>query len=366
MFAGMSAYPSISGSTRADSWPVAKTMAGLSAVPVGHAIDLATLFPMQGQERHEALIVETRRHLGGCLTAIETALRLLIAPGSHAALALAPYPDPLCWGIVSAHPSLIGPALLLHMRMRAGVALMLRQFGRPNSDLPDSIEAGDLLPGHDPQVADAASMLALAEGRWSAAGAEEQALRPDLPAEQFAELLWTAIACLTSVVERSTAPAPNGAVLDLEQAGHALLAQHDEGAGAIAAADRLVLQLGVRADEPELLGRALAQRRFLLFAALAGRRARLSTGVVVDILLSGPVSEIAALCRTLGGSDADYRHLLLALRPVRPMLTDATIVTEAERYEALEEAQADGEIRALRAPIALRVKLDHLRRVTGR
>ena len=78
----------------------------------------------------------------------------------------------------------------------------------------------------------------------------------------------------------------------------------------------------------------------------------------------GPVAELAALCRSLGGSDADYRHLLLALRAVRPSLTDTAIILEAERYQALTEAQADGLVNALRAPRTLRAKLDHLRQVT--
>src|SRR3546814_8258873 len=74
---------------------------------------------------------------------------------------------------------------------------------------------------------------------------------------------------------------------------------------------------------------------------------------------------VAALCRALGGSDSDYRQLLLALRPVRPSLSDATIVGEAMRYQELSVAQADAAVGALRAPAALRAKLDHLRRIAG-
>lgn len=46
MLAGMSAFSSLIGPTQADCWPMAQVMAGLSAVPVGHAIDLAFFFPM--------------------------------------------------------------------------------------------------------------------------------------------------------------------------------------------------------------------------------------------------------------------------------------------------------------------------------
>src|SRR3546814_16051284 len=78
MLAGMSAYSSLIGPTRADCWPMAQVMAGMSAVPVGHAIDLAFFFPDDGRERHDALVAETRRHLGGCLTAMAIGLRLAL------------------------------------------------------------------------------------------------------------------------------------------------------------------------------------------------------------------------------------------------------------------------------------------------
>jgi hypothetical protein len=92
---------------------------------------------------------------------------------------------------------------------------------------------------------------------------------------------------------------------------------------------------------------------------------RIDTAQVTDILVMGPVGQVAALCRALGGSDGDYRHLLLALRPVRPSLSDANIVGEALRYRDLTESQADAAMGVLRAPIALRAKLDHLRRIIG-
>lgn len=41
MLAAMSAFSFLTGPTAADSWPAARVLAGMSAVPVGHAIDLA-------------------------------------------------------------------------------------------------------------------------------------------------------------------------------------------------------------------------------------------------------------------------------------------------------------------------------------
>ena len=363
MLADMSAFSFLTGPTAADCWPMAQVMAGMSAVPVGHAIDLAFFFPDEGRERHDALMAETRRHLGGCLTGIEAALRIELAAQPDIAALLAQRPQPLCWPTICAQPTLLGPALLSHMQMRAGVTLMLRQFGQPD-DGADYGEADAILPTDDPAITRALAALAVAEGRWLAVGAEDEPMIADLPAEHFAELLWTAAACLTALVQRSALPGADMVLPAFEKAGWALLAEHDETASPIVAAERLVRQLGELADEPELLGAALGQRRFLLFAALAARRLRMASAHVADILVMGPVTELAALCRSLGGSDADYRHLLLALRPVRPSLTDVAIIGEADRYQALSEAQADATMSALRAPRALRTKLDHLLRAT--
>lgn len=363
MLAGMSAFSFLTGPTAGDCWPMAPAMAGMSAVPVGHAIDLAFFFPDEGRERNDALMAETRRHLGACLTGIEAALRIKLAREPEIASLLAQRPQPLCWPTICAQPTLLGPALLSHMQMRAGVTLMLRQFGQPD-DGTDYGEAEAILPIDDPGIAKALAALAMAEGRWLAVGAEDDPMLADLPAEHFAEVMWTAAACLAAVVQRSALSGADAILPVFEKAGWALLAEHDETASPIVAAERLVRQLGDMADGPELLGGALGQRRFLLFAALAARRLRMTASHVADILMMGPVTELAALCRALGGSDADYRHLLLALRPVRPSLTDMVIISEADRYQALSHAQADATVNTLRAPKALRAKLDHLLRVT--
>lgn len=361
----MNAYSSLTGAAMADSWPMAQVMAGMSAVPVGHAIDLAFFFPVEERARHDALIAETRRHLGGCLSAIEMALRLSLDHAPDVAHILSRSPEPLCWPTVQAQPTLIGPALLAHMQMRAGVSLMLRQFGQPDIERLEDGDGGVLALGDDPLVGDALSALALAEGRWIATGGEDRPMRPDLPAEYFAELVWTASACLAAVVQRSAADLGDAVLAAFERSGWALLADHDESVSPMAEADRLVRRMGELADSPELMGVALGQRRFLLFAALAARRLRMTTVQATDILVMGPLAQVAMLCRALGGSDADYRHLLLALRPVRPALSDAAIVAEAERYQGLTEMQADAAVSALRTPPAFRSRLDHLRRVTG-
>lgn len=365
MLPGMSAFSFPSGPMVTDIWPMARVMAGMSAVPVGHAIDLAFFFPDAERERHDALIAETRRHLGACLTGIEAALRIALSDRPEIAAVLAHHPDAICWPTVCVQPTLLGPALLAHMQMRAGVTLMLRQFGQPDGQF-DEAEVDALLSTGDPAVNETLAALAVAEGRWLAVGAEDDPMSADLPVEHFAELLWTAAACMAAVVQRAGAHEAETILPLFERAGHNLLATHDEAKGPIAIAARLVRQLGERADAADLLGAALGQRRFLLFAALAARRLGMDCAHVADIMVLGAVSELASLCRALGGSDVDYRLLLLALRPVRPSLSDAAIIGEADRYQALTEAQADAAVNALRVPAALRAKFEHLHRVALR
>lgn len=352
----MSAYSPHAGSTVADSWPMARVMAGMSAMPVGHAIDLAFFFPAAGG-RHDSLIAETRRHLGGCITAIETALRVALDQMPDMADALAAASGPLCWPTICAQPTLLSPALLAHMQLRAGVSLMLRQFGLTDAELAEAAEDGAL--ADDAIFAEGFAALALAEGRWMARGGEDQPMRADVPAEFFAEMVWTTSACLAAAARRVAPDRADRMLAAFEKAGRQLLAAYDEGVSPLAVTEELVWQME-SAEEADLLAAVLNERRFLLFAALAARRERLTIIQIIDILVMAPLTQLAALCRALGGSDIQYRHLLLALRPVRPWLTDSLVIAEAERYQGVGEAEAEGIMDALRTPASFRAKLDHL------
>jgi hypothetical protein len=342
-----------------DGWPMTSIIAGASTAPMAHAIDLARLFGGQGDNWSDALVSETRRQLGGCVNAVETGLRLTLEQDARVSVALGALPPTLVWPIVLSNPGMISPLLLAHMRMRAGLALLLRQVG--HADLGDDAgEAGAAIHfSSDPDavVRHAAIELAMAEGRWAMAGAEDQPIRPDVPAEQFFELIWMTAAALGAAVMRSGLVPGPVAMAAVQDAARAALTRHDEGQGALAVADRLVWRLGARADAPDLLGQALVERRHLLFAALAARHLRVETGRLAQALVAGPIGHVAAICHALGGSAPDYRHLLLALRPVRPTLSDARILGLTADYGAMSDEQADGVIAELRAPEELRAKM---------
>ncbi|WP_420143240.1 hypothetical protein [Sphingobium sp.] len=363
MLSGMSVYSSTSG--MASDRPMARIVAGLSAVSVSHAIDLAFFFPEEGDARPDMLIAETRRHLGGCITAIEMALRLSLDHAPDVVAALDGWPAPLAWPIVRAQPTLISPELLNHMRMRAGVTAMLRQVGHADVEQLGEGEQGVVPSVNDPQLGDLMSSLMLAEARWTTPGAEDAPMKADLPAEHFAELTWTVAACLAQVASRTLGHGVGLLLPAFDRSGWKLLGDHDEEICPISQADLLVRKMDERADHPELLGLLLEQRRFLLFAAVVARRLRMESRQIVGLLVMGTVEQLASLCRTLGGSDADYRLLLLALRPVRPALSDAMIVAEADRYRDMDDAQAQNRIAALRTSAALRAKVDHLHEVSG-
>ncbi len=367
MLAFMSAFPSI-GPIPAEDWPMLSIVAGTSAAPMRHAVDLARLFGGQADEWPDALVSETRRHLGGCLCAVETGLRLAVQRDDRMAEAIDALPERLVWPMVLLHPGMIGPGLLAHMRLRAGLSILLRQAGRvdPNADAFDAATPIDFTADDDPQVRDAAVALAMAEGRWVTAGSEDRPMRPDVPAEHFVELVWMAAAGLAAAIARNGLVSAQAATDAMQRAGQALLAQHDEAQGAIALADRLVRQLGPRADHPDYLGQALVQRRHLLFAAVAARHVHMETGRLVEALLAGPVAQVAALCHVLGGSRPDYRHLLLALQPVRPALTDGRIVELAADYATLDAVEADAVVARMRAPHLLNAGMALLARYGGR
>lgn len=354
MVEAMSVHSSSMSREIPDSWSLAAAMAGVSNVPIAHALDLSRFFPVEERNWADILVTETRRHLGACLLSVETSLRLAM-DSSPAAAALASMPAPLCWPLVQSAPTLLSAGLLNHMRLRAGTGILIRQIGRADGDEddgPSSLESDE-----NPDVAEAALALSAAAGRWAIIGGEGQAMRPDLPSETFVDLLWTAAAALLTALRRSGFLDESTLIATIEAAGRAVLARHDEESGAFARADWLVRKLNDRADEPALLGQALAQRNFLLFAALAARRTRMETISIVDSLLTGRIDEVAALCHALGGSAADYRHLLLALRPVRLSLNDAAIVAMADAYAEIGAEEADAAVAVMRLPAELRGKL---------
>lgn len=332
--------------------------AGPVAASIRHLLDLARFFPAAAAAWPDTLATETRRHVAGCLATMETALLLELAH-TAAAPALPALPAPLLWPAIQNQSQLLSADLMAHMRLRAAVGLLGRQSMRTGGDdaaapAPEPAwTKGDAASG----IADAAAAVALAEGRWAATGSEDAAMRADLPAEHYSELLWTAAALIGAALARSALISAPTAIAAVAWAATELLARHDEENTAFGQAALLARLMRGHADFASLLSQAIGQRRYLLFAALAGEWADIGTEAALETLVQGPVERLAGLCHALGGAPSDFRHLLADLMPVRGAIDDVTLVALADAYDRMTPAEADSELAILRQPAPLRAKL---------
>lgn len=323
---------------------------------VRHLIDLSHFFASEGRTWPDAMTSETRRHLAGCLASIEASLLVILRENPMGRWATA-LEGPMVWIAVQRHSHILSPELMAHIRLRAAVSLLAGRSIRGDGDPAAGTAQGTawLIDDSDQAVIEMASALTLAEARWMGQGAD--AIPADLPAEHFAELVWTAAAVLGTTLYRAGLADQNAAMAAMTDAAFALLARHDEAAGGFALAVRLARLLRDRDRHAELLGQALTERRYLLFAALAGELADVEMEAVLDVLVHGSDAALAALCKALGGTGSDYRHLILDLRIVRGERDDPALVRLAQAYDGLSQEDVVAQTEALRRPAALRAKL---------
>lgn len=359
----MSAIPfTLSESGPSGSWSPAVSGAGPVAACVRHVIDLNALFADHRAGWPDAMANETRRHLAGCIASVEAAIILAARSSPIGRLAGALH-MPVAWPLIRDQPALLSPELLGHMRLRAAVSLLAGQSVRSHADPAADSAHGTawLLDADDPAIVEVAAALAQAEGHWATRGWEGAPMRADLPAEYYAELVWTVTALLSVTLHRHGLAEENAALATMTDAALHVLTLHDEGAGAFALAARLTRMVQAMGQHGPLLGQALTERRYLLFAALAGEIVGTAGETVLDRLVHGSDGDLAALCRCLGGSADDYRHLLLDLQIVRGAQSDPALVHLAERYDAMTVADAEAHLAMLRCPMPLRAKLATIR-----
>jgi len=327
-------------------------MLGAMAGPLAHMLDVARFLPGETGGWSDALVSGTRRHLAGCLHAVERDFRAALGhgPAVH---------SPSTWDGVCAAPQIISRDLLAHMRCRAAVGLMGLQdgIGLNGAAAPPGEDIGWLVHDADAAIGAAALTLLQSERRWSVAG--EAGLPADLPSEHYAELVWIVVAL--GVVR--VAVQDMGALTDVALR---LIAAHDEQQGPIAQADMLARVLGQRADADQMLGQSLAQRRLLLFAALAGQRQGMDCATMLDALVHASRDGLAGLCLALGGSASDYRHLLLQLKLLHSDWNDEAILSAAAAFDQITPFQAAATVGAFRCPRELRAKLELIGAMTLR
>lgn len=328
------------------SFPLLTRQAGKDALR--HAIMLQRCFEGPEMRWSDVLIARTRRHLGGCLTSVEMRIRaemerLGVAPLSTQAR---------CWPSVQRQPTLISVPLLDHFRDRAALSLM--QQDMLHALPPGASDAGMALP---PEITELLTTLTSSQAEWADAGPDASPMRADLPAELMAELVWTVAAVLVdAVVAGGGLSAPQAMIL-VERAGTAILANHDEQTMPFAIAALLAHRArAVDMREPGLLHLARDRHILPLLAVLADR-----TGIELLTLVRMAVDEseriLFLLCRAAEFPREVAVRLVLGRRCVARGVDDSMLVQFADGYENMTLETAREAILALRLPEPFRVRL---------
>jgi uncharacterized protein (DUF2336 family) len=171
----------------------------------------------------------------------------------------------------------------------------------------------DLSGDADSDVAAAAVSLLIALSR-RLDSFQEPAISPgDVPAETEHMLVWGVAAALRQYIVVQHAVAPAEADEAVASAAAALLARHDEGAGADALARRLALQLEEKGRlDDSLIAAAAREGALPLFVAAIGARTQLDSAAVWELLTEPTGRGIALLLRGADLSRAVAASILLA------------------------------------------------------
>ncbi len=304
-----------------------------------NALFLHRCFDGRAMRWSDAVVARTRRHIGGCLTAVEMALGLEL--GAETEL---PLPDAVCWGRVQADPALLSPMLLADMRDRAAIGLMAQ-----DDMLADRQEDAAAPPFAD-GIADLLAVLALAQSGWADAGPDGRPMRADLPAEAMPELVWTVGALLAdaSPPERASA---------IDHACAALLMRHDEQHMPFAQAALLAHRMrGAGEDGDALLGLA-RQRHILALLAIMADRIGVDLPHLVRQVVEGEEQALFTLCRAAQFPREVAVRLVLGRRSVARGVDDSVLVDYADGYDRTPAAEALSSVAGLSLSAPMRAKL---------
>lgn len=320
---------------------------------VRHAILLQRCFDGREMRWSDALVTRTRRHIGGCVNAVEMALRLEL--GVNAPEAALPA-DPLCWAKVQQHPALLSPALLTVMRNRAAIGLMTHDHA-----LGDGADgaAGSDLAQFPPSTQDILAALALGQAGWLDAGPDDAPMRVDLPAEAYPELLLTVGALLADALVASGQPA--ALYLTIDRACTVLLARYDEQPMPFAQAALFAHQMrGQGVSEGHLLALS-RQRQILALLAIAADRLELDLSCLVRHLVEASEQALFTLCRAAEFPREVAVRLVLGRRSVARGVDDSVLVHYAEAYDGMTLAEARDAVAVLGLSRAFQAKLSWVR-----
>jgi Uncharacterised protein conserved in bacteria (DUF2336) len=309
----------------------------------------SAFFPGYGPRWTDALIARTRRHIGGCASGLETALRLQLSRTLPADL-IDQLPPSVTWRAIERAPCLLDEELFAHFRTRAALSLMsLPRISGHDNPRP-------LFDTADPPIRDFALGLDLAVARWNEAGHEESPMRVDLPAEHVQSLVWLVSAALVNALipTQAVSQAENMAAVD--HAALDYLALYDEQAAPVGQASLLARKLRGEADID--LVRMAQEGKFLLLAAIMADRCGLETSAVASAMIHAHPSHVLPLIGRAANVDAQAMALTaLALRQARDSMSDDAIGMMVERYEQISPEQAHSALAGLSVSNGLQAAL---------
>lgn len=290
-----------------------------------HAILLERCFDGRAMRWSDALVARTRRHIGGCLAAVEMKLRLELGMAVEA---------PVSWERVRRDPALLGPALLRHMRDRAGLGLMGQDLALADAPQDDAADATLF----SPSARQALAALALGQSGWADAMPDEVPMRTDLPAEAMAELVWTVGALVADAMIE--AGAPPALATRIDHACSALLARHDEQHMPFAQAALFAHQMRAAGVGDAHLLYLSRHRHILALLALAADRLGADLPTLAHHALEGTEQALFSLCRAAEFPREVAVRLVLGRRSVARGVDDSVLIRYADDYDGMTSAEA--------------------------
>ena len=307
-------------------------MAGAAEEGLRHAADLSALMDIGPRRWTDALLSETRAHLGGCLNAIELALSLQIGDSWLARPVEGLGPN-FCRTAVEQSPAIVSPMLVGHLRHRAAAALVLRiALGAPAEAIQTAPQAAAKT---DQYLEDALAALRLSLDPWYDPHPADRPMRADLSAEPFCDLVWTAAALLVDGLSARMGVDCTASSPILGRAAQAVIARHDEQNGPFARAGYVALMLRDDAEADRQAMQAAFEHDLLLVAAIGAQRCGMGLDLALALLIDGGADARAAFARMLNLPVDAYTALLAGLAPVRDDLPDSALPDLIDHYRQL-------------------------------
>lgn len=340
-------------------WPLSPVLLGVredGARPA--SLLLERCFGGEDARWSDALVTRMRRHIGGCVTAVEAALRDQLAlSGDEGRALVAALPEAVGWAALQRRPDLLGRSLIAHFRDRAAVSLMTQEEladGAPgNAEPPES-----LFP---PALARDIASLALAERRWCDDRPDEAPMIADLPAEDMELLVWTVMALLADAAAPVRALPLGDMVRLADRAGCAVLARHDEQTAPFVMASLVAHRLrGTGAGEEHLLWLGRHRQILALLAVLADRTG-MENGALVGRIVEGPEHLLFQICRAADFPREVAVRLMLGRRGIARGVEDSVLIEYAEGYDRMSREQAALAVAPLGLSLRFREKLSAMR-----